>query len=330
MSLEQKYFKAAEAEMKKRQQKNIMTARMRLDEMRIKYPDIYSLNFRISQTTARFLRIVAERETDLSSKLEALKNENLALQEQLRSELVKYGYPADYLDPIYDCRICEDTGIVDGHRCKCFMDVAKKAATDDMNKHSPLKLCRFDDFKLSYYDDNTVTELGGTARKIMEYNLNVCKRYAEEFHLPYGGLLMRGKTGLGKTHLSLSIASEVIDKGYNVMYISAPDLFRRIEREHFGRGPEDADTLSVVIDADLLVIDDLGTEIESKSKFCMQTLYNIVNDRLNSQRPTIISTNLDHDELEQRYDERTYSRLSVMEELVFMGSDVRVQKAISE
>ncbi|MBO6302558.1 MAG: ATP-binding protein [Ruminiclostridium sp.] len=330
MALKEEFFTAADNELRKRRQKNHLTAQMRLEEIRVKHPEIYSINFNISQTTAKFLRILAERKSDISAKIEELKNENLSLQEQLRIELKKHGYPADYLDPIYDCKVCEDTGIVDGHRCKCFMDVVKKAATDDMNRHSPLKLCRFEDFSLSYYDDTTVTELGGTARKIMEYNYNICRRYAEEFHLPYSGLLLRGKTGLGKTHLSLSIASAVIEKGYSVIYNSAPDMFRRIEREHFNRSSDSSDTLSMVISTDLLVIDDLGTEIESKQKFCMQTLYNIINDRLNASRPTIISTNLDHNELEQRYEERTYSRLTTMEELIFVGSDVRFQKAISQ
>ena len=115
----------------------------------------------------------------------------------------------------------------------------------------------------------------------------------------------------------------MLAKGYSVIYGSAPDIFRRIEKEHFG-SQSDTDTLDMVIKADLLVLDDVGAEFESK--FYASAMYNIINDRLNASLPTIVSTNLEHSELEKRYGERTYSRLSTMDELLFRGSDVRVRK----
>lgn len=178
----------------------------------------------------------------------------------MRGSLVKHGYPEDYLDPIYNCRICKDTGIVEDRRCSCFMDIVKRKAAEHLNSVTPLKLCGFDEFSLAYYDDTRPTELGPAARKIMAKNLEDCRRYAEEFHLPYKSLLMRGKTGLGKTHLSLSIASEVINKGYSVIYGSAPDLLRRLDKEKF----EGGEMLDMLTTADLLILDDLGAEIDNK------------------------------------------------------------------
>ncbi|MBP3855563.1 MAG: ATP-binding protein [Ruminiclostridium sp.] len=327
MSFEDRFYRRAEQELNRIRQKNAVLANMRDAEIRRKYPDTYKIKAMISGTSARLLSIIADKSPDIGRKLADLEQENLSLQSQLRDSLVSHGYPADYLQPIYDCRLCLDTGIANGRRCTCFMNEVKKAASEEINKSSPLKLCRFEDFSLSYYDDAVETPLGATARGIMEYNLETCREYADGFHLPYNGLLMRGKTGLGKTHLSLSIASVVIEKGYNVIYCSAPDIFRTIEREHFGRAETDTDTLAMVIRSDLLVLDDLGSELDSKSGFYAHTLYNILNDRLNASLPTVISTNLDHKQLEARYEERTYSRISTMNELIFMGSDVRVKRA---
>lgn len=327
MSFDSRFYVQADDEMNRIRQKNQQLHELRTAEIREKYPDISDVQYQLRLTLSKVLTLIAEKPSDISLKLGELEKENLSLQDKLRHSLIRHGYPADYLDPVYDCKLCCDTGVVNGKKCSCFMSYVRKAAAEDMNSHSPLKLCSFGEFSLQYYDDNTPTPLGTTARRIMEYNLNVCREYADNFHLPYNGLLMRGKTGLGKTHLSLSIAAQVMDKGYSVIYGSAPDLFRTIEREHFNRASEQTDTLENVIKTDLLVIDDLGAEFDNKSKFYAHLLYNIINDRLNASLPTIINTNLEHKELEERYEERTYSRLSTLTELFFTGSDVRVKKA---
>ena len=201
------------------------------------------------------------------------------------------------------------------------MNMVKKAAADELNSTSPLKLSSFDEFDLSLYDDTEQTKLGATARKVMAKNLSICREYAENFHLPYTSLLIRGRTGLGKTHLSLSIASVVLQKGYSVIYCSAPDIFRKLEREQFGNAQGDADTLEMLIKTDLLVLDDLGAEFDSK--FYRSALYNIINDRINYSLPMIINTNYELAELEERYGERIYSRMATMDMPIFIGSDIR-------
>ena len=153
--------------------------------------------------------------------------------------------------------------------------------------------------------------------------MEFCKRYAEDFHFPAKSILLRGKTGLGKTHLSLSIASVVIEKGYSVVYGSAPDLFRRIEKEHFSNSGDDS-VIEALENADLLILDDIGAEFESK--FYNSVFYNILNNRLNASLPTIISTNLDLSEIKERYGDRITSRLLTMESLIFVGSDIRILK----
>ncbi len=322
MGFDSRFYDQAERELKDIQSRNAAVLEMRIKETETRFPVTGELRRAIAATSGKLIALIADRSGDIKPKLRELELENLSLQEKLRLELVRAGYPEDYLDPIYSCRKCRDTGTYEGRLCSCFMERVKKAASDELNASSPLKLCGFDEFRLSYYDDSDHTSLGATARKIMEKNLELCRKYAEDFHLPYSSILMRGRTGLGKTHLSLSIAKTVLEKGYSVIYGSAPDLFRRIEKEHFGNSG--GDTLDMLIKTDLLVLDDLGAEFESK--FYVSAFYNILNDRMNSQLPTIISTNLELPELETRYGERISSRLSTMTKPIFVGSDVRMLK----
>ena len=137
--------------------------------------------------------------------------------------------------------------------------------------------------------------------------------------------MMLGATGLGKTHLSLAIAKEVINKGFRVLYCTAQDILRKIERVHFSRTMEEDETLQAVLGADLLILDDLGAEYNTQ--FNVATVYNIINSRINYGRPTIISSNLSSQELEERYSQRVVSRLLTQYTyLRFIGEDVRQKK----
>jgi len=320
MGFDSSYFTEAERELDAIRMRNRRTGELRIEEIDGKYPDTAALRKELTLTSAKLIALITERPENIRERIAALEKENLSLQRDMRGSLVKHGYPEDYLDPIYNCRICKDTGIVEDRRCSCFMDIVKRKAAEHLNSVTPLKLCGFDEFSLAYYDDTRPTELGPAARKIMAKNLEDCRRYAEEFHLPYKSLLMRGKTGLGKTHLSLSIASEVINKGYSVIYGSAPDLLRRLDKEKF----EGGEMLDMLTTADLLILDDLGAEIDNK--MYVSLLYTIINSRINSSLPMVINTNLTPAELERKYDERIASRLLTMDELLFVGSDVRVKK----
>ena len=324
MGFDSSYFIEAERELDTIRMRNRRTAERRIEEINEKCPDTAALRKELAGTSAKLIGIITERPDNAGERIAELERENLSLQERLKISLVKHGYPEDYLAPVYSCRICRDTGIVDDKRCSCFMDIVKRKAAEHLNSVTPLKLCGFEEFSLAYYDDTRPTELGPTARKIMAKNLEDCKRYAEDFHLPYKSLLMRGKTGLGKTHLSLSIASAVIDRGYSVIYGSVPDLMRRLDREKF----EGGETLDMLNTADLLILDDLGAEIDSKMYVSM--LYSMINTRINASLPMVINTNLSPAELEKKYDERIASRLLTMEELLFVGSDVRVKKSAEQ
>lgn len=264
---------------------------------------------------------------DVKKETRKIAEENIAVQTQIKALLREKNFPDDLLNPIYSCEKCRDTGVFNGKRCSCFMNDVKKFQCEDLNKVSAMNLCSFESFDISYYPESADKESNTSIRRIMEDNFKYCKEYAEDFHIPYGGILMSGKTGLGKTHLSLSIGKEVIEKGYSVIYGSAPDLLRKAEREHFGND-ENVNTMRLLQECDLLIFDDLGAEFESK--FYNSTIYNILNTRMNAGRPCIVSTNLSNSELNERYGDRITSRLITMEILVFLGNDIRMIKRYAE
>ena len=319
MSFDSRFFQLAEDELEQRKSRNERILSQREREIETKHPEIYRIHRELGLTSGKLISLILEHDEDFERKLCELETNNELLQKQLAESLVRGGYPADYLDKPCICKKCGDTGTYEGKRCECFMEIVKKAAADAINKTTPMNLSDFNDFRLSYYDDKQITHIGCTAREIMSNNYDYCVRYSADFHLPCDSILMSGATGLGKTHLSLSIANEVIKKGYSVIYGSAPDLFRKCEQEHFGR--ENGNTIEMFLETDLLILDDLGAEFESK--FYNSLLYNIVNNRMNAAKPTIISTNCDTAELKERYGDRISSRLYSMEQLFFVGTDIR-------
>ncbi|MBQ7834284.1 MAG: ATP-binding protein [Ruminiclostridium sp.] len=323
MSFDNRFYLAAETELNNRKARNERRLESHQREIKQKFPEISAIDDSIRSTATEFIKLIINNEPCTREKTEEIQQRNRQQRNELKQALVAKGYPADYLEPVYSCPKCKDTGIADGRRCECFMELVKRAAADELNKSSPINLSDFSQFSLHYYDDRQETVYGATSREMMAENLEFCRNYAENFHLPCNGILMRGATGLGKTHLSLSIAKVVLAKGYSVIYGSAPDLFRKAEQEHFGR--EDGNTVEMLLGADLLILDDVGAEFESK--FYSSVLYNIINNRMNSAKPTIISTNCDLNELLSRYGDRTVSRLKTMDDLIFTGNDVRLMRA---
>ena len=199
---------------------------------------------------------------------------------------------------------------------------AIEKAFDEAGKKSPLKFCRFEDFRLDYYPTEINGEYGCSSRERMEGILAFCKGYADDFDRSSQSILMLGETGLGKTHLSLSIAGEVISRGYNAVYNSAQNIFTELNKEHFGRSDISFSYEAMILDCDLLVIDDLGAEFATQ--FTNAALYNIINTRINYSLPTIINTNLSLKELEEKYTRRISSRIiGEYAVLDFFGYDIR-------
>lgn len=302
-----------------------LTARQRSDEIAEKIPQAGEYIRRISRTGSRIARAFQEGKLGNPDFLAKLSEENLDAQNRLALLLVQNGYPENYLDPPYHCLFCRDTGYREGLQCDCLKRLAKQYAAEEFNTSSHISLQAFSDFSLSYYSDRPVNPNGKSPRTTMGEILEFCQAYAEQFTPRSPSVLMMGETGLGKTHLSLAIARKVMEEGFSAVYLSAPDLFRRLQNEYYGKGEPGVDTMETFLHTDLVILDDLGAEMENQ--FNVSALYNIVNSRLNAQKPMIISTNLNLKELERRYSSRIASRLMTLYKcLKFVGKDIREQK----
>lgn len=276
----------------------------------------------LKQKSAQLVRFAFSQ--DESQSFEALQKESTQIRETLESLLQKHHLPKDFLYPKPVCDRCLDQGFLGQERCECFQKLVAQISARDLQNASPLQLTSFLDFSLDYYEKEIDDDLGISPYHQMQRVYQFCLQYAEFFEKNARGILMIGKTGLGKTHLSLAIAQRVIEKGYIVLYDTASELTRRLSNQFFGKDKQE-DLMEQICEADLLIIDDLGAEFESS--FSSSAIYDILNTRVCKALPTIINTNLTAEELQERYGERVVSRLfSLLTPLSFTGKDIRVLK----
>ena len=232
--------------------------------------------------------------------------------------------PAD-LEPQFTCPRCQDTGIADGAPCACVAAVARKLRREEINAASPLALCAFSSFDVSRYPAEVEPELGRPPCEYMADVLKFCRSYAEKFSPKNPNLLFMGGAGLGKTHLALAVADAVLERGYDVLYTSSAALAAQLGREHFDRDSEDS-WLDACKEADLLILDDLGTE--HITALTISVLYELINTRMLCHRPTVYTTNItDQGIFEARYTEKVASRmLGNCRMFKFFGEDQRLKR----
>lgn len=311
-------------ELKARRNKAEYEAISRHSEIVKKLPRIQEIEESLAKTSTMAARAVFADRISVREMLEKLKTQNLALQMELKTILEKNSYPADYLETHYYCKDCNDKGYIDGKMCTCMKKLLREKAYDKLNKVSPLSLSDFKSFSLEYYSKDTIREGDRMVSPYsrMEKILHFCESYAVNFTLSSRSILFQGGSGLGKTHLSLAIAKELIENGYGVIYASAPDILSKLESERFNDDKSTDATENLLKECDLLIIDDLGTEF--LTQFTLSKIYNIINTRMLLKKPIIISTNLTLKELEKSYHQRLVSRIiGEMIRLKFIGRDIR-------
>ena len=249
-------------------------------------------------------------------------------KQELMALLASSGRPADALEPHFTCKKCQDTGTFEGHTCICVHKLMQKLRREEIESLSSLSISSFDTMELRYYPNTMDDKLGEPVRSYMGSLLAELRAYAEEFDRSSESLMLFGNAGLGKTHAALAIAGIVLEKDFDVIYVSSPDFFSKLEALHFGADPggEEETLLQTAAGADLLILDDLGTEFNSN--FFLSTLYSLLNNRLGAHLPTIVTTNItDGALLEKLYTEKISSRLSAFVPCLFAGQDIRSQKA---
>lgn len=312
------YLDKALGELTELRRRNKQLEERRHDEIIKKIPEYEKLEGELAQTMTDAIQSVIDKKSEVNANTMLERNKQIQLR--MRELLETNGFPADYLDPVFTCAKCRDTGNINNEWCKCLCRKTNELAAAELNLTAPLDKCRFDNFKLDFYPE-TVDENGVSPRVVMRDNLCFCEGFAESFNGKGKGILIMGETGLGKTHLSLAIANKLIEKGYCVVYGSVPTFVRRIQDEQFGRA--EGDTLSLATSCDLLILDDLGAE--NSTEWCVSMLYEIINTRQNRQLPMIINTNLDLDELTEKYQRRLSSRMFSMKLMFVTGNDNRVE-----
>lgn len=284
-------------------------------------PRLREIDRELRSVMGRLVAVTFQRGVDPAAEVARLREENLRLQRERRALLERLGLTADCLEERPACPLCGDTGYRNGRACRCLRNYYAREQQRELSRMLDLGSQSFDTFSLDWYSEECNPALGISARENMDWVCRTCRRYAENFETVSGNLLLTGRPGLGKTHLSAAIAREVSGAGWSVVYDTAGHIFRLFEDQKFGReeGEEDVER---VLRCDLLILDDLGTELTTA--FVQSALYQIVNTRLMERRPTILSTNLMPDELAQRYSPQVASRIEGEYQLLpFVGEDIR-------
>ena len=285
-----------------------------------------ALDNAISSSSIKQARLLLDGHEDALSEL---KKEISRLSAQKQALLCSHGFPEDYLELHYLCPDCKDTGYIGTNKCHCF----KKAIVDllytQSNLQEILEKENFSTFSLDYYSSNHKDPLTGrSSLEAIQTALHICHEFVDTFSEDFRNILLYGDTGVGKTFLSHCIAKEVMDSSYSVIYFSASRLFDVLAKNMFGKKDEETDdSLDYIYNCDLLIIDDLGTELANT--FTTSQLFSCLNERILRRKSTIISTNLALDDIKTIYSERIFSRISSHYTMLRLtGDDIRIQKKL--
>lgn len=289
----------------------------RTAEVYMAVPQYKTLSDRISSLSVDAAKAALRGENTLSG----LNSRIAQIQSQMSGLLVQAGFPKDYLTPHYVCPKCKDTGYIGNEKCSCFIQASIDLLYRESNITRYSSNETFDNFSLDFYSTEfTDSSTGLSSRDNAESVLSKCKDFVQ--HFPSGdNILFYGDTGVGKTFLSNCIARALLDNAHSVLYMSAIELFDSFSAYNEG----DGGMQSQIEECELLIIDDLGTELSNT--FTNSKLFHCINSRLLGGRSTIISTNFALNELMDAYSERIFSRISSSYKLLKLyGDDIRFIK----
>lgn len=297
----------------------------RFEEIYQKIPEIKEIDDMISHLSVEKAKQLLLGD---SMALASLKTDIHNMSLKKKNLLTEHGYPADYLEMQYECKDCKDTGYIGTKKCHCFRRYAIDLLYTQSNLKEILQKENFSNFSYEYYSDSHIDpKTGKSALETIQYNVHVCKDFIRQFAQDFRNLFFYGNTGVGKTFLSHCIAAELMNRSYSVIYFSAYELFDIFAKSRFGKDSDAQMMNEHIFDCNLLIIDDLGTELPNA--FTSSQLFLCLNERLLRKKSTIISTNLSLDSLVELYSERTFSRItSNYTMLKFTGDDIRIQKRL--
>lgn len=297
---------------------------LRRQEVYERIPQVKQIEDEISSQAVACARRLLEGDSGARA---ALKAHIEDLKEQKEVLLTAYGFAPDYMELRYHCGECQDTGYINGQKCRCFKKEQIRLLYSQSNIEEVLERENFGAFSFEYYDDTTIIPaIQMTVADYMHQVYGWCRKYVDQFEEKGGNLIFTGSTGVGKTFLTNCIAKELIDKYQSVIYLSSNDLFDIFSKTkfHYETEEEMRDMYQYILDCDLLIIDDLGTELNNT--FVSSQLFYCINERLLRKRSTIISTNLSLDMLRDTYSDRISSRIISQYAIIpLYGDDIRTK-----
>ena len=306
----------------------------RLEELRRqayqRQPRLERLDRELQATMSQLVAAALRQGEDPTRAVQEIKEHNLEIQKERAVLLGAMGLPEDALDPKPECPLCNDTGWRGARMCTCLQKLCAQEQIKELSKLLPLGERSFDTFRLDYYSQTPWPGRGCSPRENMELVYEVCLSYAQKFgRFYFKNLFLSGAPGLGKTFLSACIARTVSEQGHSVVYDTAGSVFAQFEAQKFQRdsldGQEARDETRRYLGCDLLILDDLGSELTTQ--FTQWALYELMNTRLVAGRHTVISSNLTLEEAARRYSPQIASRLEgEYHVLHFFGDDIRLLK----
>ncbi len=308
------------------QLRNRQVQKEREEKLYAAIPDLAALDDEVSRLS---VESIEKRLAGDVSTSDAIKEKISQIPAKRQAMILAAGFdPEDFL-PTYDCPDCQDTGFINGKKCHCFIQRTVDLVYAQSHLDDILQKENFSTFSFDYYSDSYIDERSGLSslESAKDAYQNACN-FVQHFSTKDDNLLLYGETGTGKTFLSNCIAKALLDQGHSVIYLTAYEIFDLFEKKVFKKDEDAAELHEYILQCDLLIIDDLGTE--ASNSFTTSQLFFLLNERLLHQKSTIISTNLSFSQLADTYSERTTSRIfSNYQTCKLFGDDIRIKKKIS-
>ena len=316
----------ARAQLEKNRAENEAEHNRRVRVCYARIPELSRIDGQMRGQMRELLRLTIQHPADMTEQIAALEKENLECQARRAELLTENGLPMDYLDDIYACPRCKDSGNGPDGPCECLNRLYNQELTKELGVLLQTGNESFENFDLTLYPDSYDPVRRCVPRELAEIALISCRKFAENFPAVSSNLLLQGEPGLGKTYLSACVARVVAKKGCSVCYDTAASALAAFERQKFSRDPEEqeqaARRVERMLSCDLMILDDLGTEMITPMS--LSALYTLINSRLVSGHRTIISTNCSDADLEKLYTPQICSRLAGdYLSLPFAGQDIR-------
>ncbi len=319
MALSNSQYQKIRRDYEKRQLQNRHLLEQRIEEVYVAIPAYKDLEDSISSVSVSQGKKLLDGDGNALSELKHLIHE---LSEQKKALLVQAGFPDDYLEPIYHCNDCQDTGYSNGQKCHCFKQAMISMLYEQSNIQEMLKKENFSSLSEHFYQGEDLIHFRRAVAN--------CRKFIENFNSSYQNLFFYGTVGTGKSFLSGCVAKDLIEKGQAIIYFSASQLFESLSVNPYDfKNKEDLYNLyEDIYNCDLLIIDDLGTETTRANVSSL--FFSCLNERHLREKSTLISTNLSLEELRSRYSDRIFSRITSNYELCKLsGPDIRMYKKIN-